>query len=71
MAYNRKNKLLHMQQVIDTYNMHKQPGVSTAYVYRTFIYPVYHISIATLYNYLSTPIKKQLRQFNHKQMELF
>jgi len=59
-----------MQIVIDTYNRHKQPGVSTAYVYREYIYPTYHISIATLYNYLATPVKKELKEFEKKPKQL-
>lgn len=62
MAYNRKNKLFFMQQVIKVYLEHKQPGITTAYVYRTYIAPRYHISISTLYNYLNTPVVRELNR---------
>lgn len=65
MAYNRRNKLLQMQSVIAVYTKHKQPGVSTTYVYKTYINPLFHISMATLYNYLSTPVNKELKEINY------
>lgn len=74
MAYNSKNKLLTMQKVLEIYTREKQPGISTAYVYRTYIYPVYPISIKTLYNYLSTPVTKRLKEIEakkSKQLGLF
>lgn len=61
MAYNRKNKLLQMKQVLEVYNREKKEGVSTVHVYRTYIYPQFHISINTLYNILSTPVQKLLK----------
>ncbi len=51
-----------MQRIIEVYKRHKLPGVSTAYVYRTHIFPEFHISIATLYIYLATPISRELKQ---------
>jgi hypothetical protein len=74
MAYKRTNKLLMMQKVIEIYLREKKPGISTAYVYRTYIYPVYPISIATLYNYLSTPVTKELKEIeanSNSQLGLF
>jgi hypothetical protein len=69
MAYKRTNKLLMMQKVIEIYLREKKPGISTAYVYRTYIYPVYPISISTLYNYLSTPVTKELKEIEAKENE--
>ena len=71
MAYNRRNKLLQMQRVIEVYKDRKLPGVSTAYVYRTYIWPEFHISMATLYNYLGTPVTRELKEMSMKQQELF
>ncbi len=62
MAYNRRNKLIMMQKVISIYQRHKHDGISTIYVYRTYIYPVYPISLNTLYNYLSTPVTRELKK---------
>ncbi len=66
MAYNRRNKLLQMQDILDIYIREKKDGISTAHVYRTHIYPVYRISITTLYNYISTPVFKLLKEEEEK-----
>ena len=66
MPYNRRNKLLQMQRVLEVYTKNKLPGVSTEYVYRTYIWPEFHISRATLYNYLSTPVNKELKELAAK-----
>jgi hypothetical protein len=74
MAYTKKNQLLRIQQVIATYLEHKQDGNTTAWVYRNHIYPRYHISLATLYNYLATPVDRMLKEADKKkaeQMKLF
>lgn len=70
MAYNKKNKLLQMKLVVELYKKHKQPGVSTAYVFRTYIEPLYPMSISTLYNYLSTPIEKELKQIGTEKAQI-
>jgi hypothetical protein len=56
-----------MRDVVEVYIREKKPGISTAYVYRTFIEPQFHISMATLYNYLSTPIAKCLKEEEAKK----
>jgi hypothetical protein len=62
-----------MQDVIDVYNRHKLPGVSTTFVYNNYIYPQFRISITTLYSYLATPVKKQLKEIGQpvNQLSLF
>lgn len=69
MAYNPRNKLLQMQDVIDVYLEHKKEGVSTRHVYRTYIKPRFHISLATLYNYLATPVKKLLLELDEQEKQ--
>lgn len=64
MAYNNNNKFLRIKDIQDTYLLHKTDGNSTRWVYREIIYPRWKISIATLYNYLATNVKKELRQIN-------
>lgn len=76
MAYSKKNHLLRVKSVIDVYLKFKTDGNTTTYVYREYIYPRYHISMATLYNYLATPVDKLLKQedimpANKKQLQLF
>jgi hypothetical protein len=61
MAYRRKNRLLFMREVIKVYLEYKSEGVSTAWVYRNVIYPRYFISLSTLYNYLSTPVERLIK----------
>lgn len=64
MAYTHTNKLNLILDVQNVYNAHKKEGVSTMHVYRTHIKPLYHISRATFYNYLSTPAKKKLGEIS-------
>jgi hypothetical protein len=55
-----------MQLVIDAYLAAKTEDNSTAYVYRTVIYPRFRISRTTLYNYLGTPVKKLIKEIDNK-----
>jgi hypothetical protein len=50
-----------MQEIVEVYCREKKPGISTAFVYRNYIRPRYHISLTTLYVYLSIPITRQLK----------
>jgi len=67
MAYTRRNKLLQMRKVIEIYKEHKKDGVSTEHVYREHIFPIYPMSRTTLYNYLSTPVEKLLKEEDAKK----
>lgn len=62
MAYNKRNKLAIILEVQEVYKLHKTEGVSTAFVYRRFIRPRFHISKRTLYTYLETPAAKELKK---------
>ena len=62
MSYNRINKLIQMQEIVQLYCREKKDGLTFAYVYKTFIWPQYYISRSTLYAYLRTPINKQLKE---------
>lgn len=42
-------------------------GLSTEYIYRTFIEPRYHISRTTLYNWLTIPYAAQLREIERQE----
>ena len=44
------------------YKEKQRIGLSTEYIYRTFIEPQYHISRSTLYDWLAIPYEKQLRE---------
>ena len=67
MAYNRRNKLKIMQEVIEVYCREMRPGVSSIYVYNAYIKPRFHISLTTLYAYLATPVKRQINDENQKE----
>lgn len=56
-----------MRLVIEIYQREKKEGVSTAHVFRTYIFPQYPMSRSTLYNYLSTPVEKLLREEEAKK----
>ena len=66
MAYNRRNKLKQMEEIVALYCQEKKPGISTAFVYRKFIRPKYHISLTTLYAYLAIPVTRQLKTIEEK-----
>ncbi len=66
MGYNRLNHLRRMHDIVEVYCREKKPGVSTAYVYKNFIKPRFHISLGTLYTYLSTPIERQIKEEQQK-----
>lgn len=55
-----------MQVVIEDYLAAKTEDNSLAEVHRRVIYPKYRISRSTLYNYLSTPVKKLLKELELK-----
>lgn len=64
MAYNNRNKYLLIKDVQELYLLHKKDELTTRFVHKTYIYPIYKISIATLYNYLATNVRKELRQMS-------
>ena len=64
MAYNKRNKLMQMQMVIDAYLAAKTPDKSVQWVYRHIIFPNFRISRSTLYNYLNTPVKRMLKELD-------
>ena len=57
----RINTLLRIKTVVDEYRKHEHPGVSSAYIWKNYIYPVHHISLSTMYEYLSVPVEKLLK----------
>lgn len=67
MSYNRKNALLKMKIVVDIYKKHKNDCNTTRGVFRKYIEPYYPMCIATLYNYLATPIEKELKEIEQNQ----
>jgi hypothetical protein len=58
----RINTLLRIKSIVDEYKKHEHPGVSSAYIWRNYIFPVWHISLTTFYDYLSTPVDRLLKE---------
>lgn len=69
MAYNRENKLRQIIDVQNTFKKHKMEGVTTAYVFRTYIKPKFHISLQTLYIYLATRAEHELKKILAEKAE--
>lgn len=56
------NKLRRYKLIVDIYNRHKTEDIPTTRVLKTYIYPTYPISRATLYTILATPVDKLLKE---------
>ena len=67
MAFSRKNMLLRVKEVNELYVEKARIGLSTEYIYRTFIEPRFHISRTTLYEYLAIPYDRQLREIAQRE----
>lgn len=64
-GYNRENKLKLVIRVQEEYLKYANSGLTTAYIYRTYIYPKFLISQATFYNYLNEPAKRDLKKIEN------
>ena len=62
-----KNTLLRMKDVIEEYRKHEHPGVSSAFIYREYIYPKFHLSATRFYDCLSTPVDKLLKEIENEE----
>lgn len=69
MAYNNRNFLLRVQDVVEAYQQAKTDDVTFARVYRKVIKPRYRISRSTLYNYLNIPYKRLLAQIDEREKQ--
>ena len=69
MAFSRKNLLLRVKEVNEMYKEKAKIGLSTEYIYRNFIEPVFHISRSTLYEYLAIPYERQLKEIEAREVE--
>ena len=67
MAYNNRNHLLRVQDVIDAYLEAKTDDKTFARVYSQVIKPRFRISRSTLYNYLNLPVKRMLKELDEKE----
>jgi hypothetical protein len=62
MAFVRKNLLIRILKVQNTYCYWQGVGLSNEAIYRTHILPVYMICRKTFYSYLTVPARKQLKE---------
>lgn len=67
MSFSRKNLLCRVREVNELFVEKQRLGLSTEYIYRTFIEPRYHISRTTLYNWLTIPYAAQLREIERQE----
>lgn len=67
MAFSRKNMLLRVKEVNELYIEKSKIGLSTEFIYRTFIAPRFHISRSTLYEYLAIPYERQLKEISQRE----
>ena len=67
MAFSRKNMLLRVKEVNELYIEKSKIGLSTEFIYRTFIAPRFHISRSTLYEYLAIPYERQLKEIFERE----
>ena len=67
MAFSRKNMLLRVKEVNELYVEKSKIGLSTEFIYRTFIAPRFYISRSTLYEYLAIPYERQLKEIFERE----
>jgi len=60
MAYNQNNLFNKVKRIQDDYLKYKNEDVTSKFVYETYIYPVYNISIVTFYKYMGMNVRKEL-----------
>lgn len=78
MAYNRRNILLRIIDVQETYKKHSKNhngGCTARWIHREVIFPRYKISERTFYDYLAEPSPRQqlarIEQAKKEQLKLF
>lgn len=67
MAYNKLNYFKRVKQVQDVFLEHKKDGVTTAYVFNTYIKDRFHIGICTFYKYMAVNARKELKALEEPQ----
>ncbi|MBB4034874.1 hypothetical protein GGR21_000761 [Dysgonomonas hofstadii] len=66
MAYNKRNLYLKVIEIQDKVLAGQKRGDTQKEIFYKEIEPVYHISIATFYNYLAMPAKAELAKMQKK-----
>ncbi len=68
-GYNKKNKLKQIIRVQEEYLKYSNSGRTVKYIYDTYIYPKFLISMTTFYNYLATPAKRDLERIDKSESQ--
>ncbi len=78
MAYNKRNRYLRIVEIQDITLRKQAEGLTNVNIHKLHIYPKYHISLRTFYEYLATPAKRELKKieeqtnlFNDNQIDMF
>ena len=66
MAYNNINKLILIRDIQNIILERQAMGDSNETIYHTYIYPTYHISRRSFYNYMGINAKAKLRKLLEK-----
>lgn len=69
MGYNRRNKLERICEIQRITLEHTKRGATQKWVYDNIIYPRFLISIATFYNYLGIPARRELNQLKEAEAD--
>ena len=67
MAYNRKNFLLRVKEINEIYKRETRKGLSNEYIFIHYVEPLYHISRATFYEYLTIPYERELKKIEERE----
>ena len=59
--------LFRVKEVNELYVEKAKIGLTTEFIYRTFIEPRFHISRSTLYEYLAIPYDRQLKEIYQRE----
>lgn len=65
MAYSKENYYKKILDVQTMYLQHKNEYTTNQHIFKTFIEPYFRISRTTMYNYLRTNAKAELKKLNN------
>ena len=69
MAYNRKNHLTNVLFVQEFYKEQNKKGIPNTKIVENLKEHNIHISLATFYNYLQIPAKRDLKRIEHVRQQ--
>lgn len=69
MAYTQTNLLHRIEQAQTIWAEHNKDERSNVWIYEHHIYPKFHISIKTFYNWLNVNVAKKRRELSEKHTQ--